>query len=57
MPKVPKNEIQILKKDEQVKLEEELLKNMNETTFGIYFCLYTRLRIGEICALQWKILI
>lgn len=54
MPKVPKNEIQILKKDEQKKLEEELLKNLNEKTFGIYFCLYTGLRIGEICALQWK---
>ncbi len=54
MPKVPKNEIQILKKDEQAKLEEELIKNLNEGTFGIYFCLYTGLRIGELCALQWK---
>lgn len=54
MPKVPKNEIQILKKDEQTKLEEELLRNLNEKTFGIYFCLYTGLRIGELCALQWK---
>ncbi len=54
MPKVPKNEIQILRKDEQTKLEEDLLKNLNEKTFGIYFCLYTGLRIGELCALQWK---
>lgn len=54
MPKVPKTEIQILKKDEQTKLEKELLRKFNETTFGIYFCLYTGLRIGELCALQWK---
>ncbi len=54
MPKVPKNEIQILKKDEQAKLEEELLRNLNEKNFGIYFCLYTGLRIGELCALQWE---
>lgn len=54
MPKVPKNEIQIFRKDEQTRLEEKLLKNLNETTFGIYFCLYTGLRIGELCALQWK---
>lgn len=54
MPKVSKNEIQILKKEEQSKLEEELLGNLNEGTFGIYFCLYTGLRIGELCALQWK---
>lgn len=54
MPKVPKNEIQILKKDEQIKLENELMNNLTETSFGIYFCLYTGLRIGELCALQWK---
>lgn len=54
MPKVPKTEIQILKKEEQTKLEGELLKKLDETRFGIYFCLYTGLRIGELCALQWK---
>lgn len=54
MPKIPKNEIKILRKDEQIKLEEELLRNLNEKTFGIYFCLYTGLRIGELCSLQWK---
>lgn len=54
MPKIPKSEIQILKKDEQIKLEGELLSNLNTMSFGIYFCLYTGLRIGELCALQWK---
>lgn len=54
MPKVPKTEIQILKKEEQLILEKELMSNLNETTFGIYLCLYTGLRIGELCALQWK---
>lgn len=53
MPKVPKTEIQILSKKEQTKLEKELLNNFNETAFGIYFCLYTGLRIGELCALKW----
>jgi len=42
-----------LSKTEQTKLEKELLNNFNETTFGIYFCLYTGLRIGELCALKW----
>lgn len=54
MPKVPKNEIQILKKEEQKQLEIELQSNMDTISFGIYFCLYTGLRIGELCALQWK---
>lgn len=54
MPKVPKAEIQILSKEEQKILEKELLNNMDEIKFGIYFCLYTGLRIGELCSLQWK---
>lgn len=35
-------------------MEIELLKNIDTIKFGIYFCMYTRLRIGELCALQWK---
>lgn len=54
MPKVPKREIQIFQKEDQAKLEKELLKNRNPQTLGIYLCLYTGLRIGELCALQWK---
>ena len=54
MPKIPKNEIQILKKEEQLLLEENLLKDLNKTKMGIYLCLYTGLRIGEICSLKWE---
>jgi integrase len=54
MPKVPKNEIQIFTKTDQMKLEKELLKKSDTTSFGIYLCLYTGLRIGELCALRWK---
>lgn len=54
LPKVPKKEIQIFKSEEQLKLERFLLDNINVTTFGVYFCLYTGLRIGELCALRWE---
>lgn len=54
MPKVPKNEIQIFSRDEQTNLEKVLLESLNLTTFGIYLCLYTGLRIGELCALKWE---
>lgn len=54
MPKIPKKEIQIFNMDQQKKLEQRLLEDMDEVTFGIYFCLYTGLRIGEICALKWE---
>lgn len=54
MPRIPKHEIQILSKDEQKKLEKILLENMDIEKFGIYLCLYTGLRIGEVCALKWE---
>lgn len=53
-PKIPKKTIQILKKEEQKKLEEALMKKLNNVSFGIYLTLYTGLRIGELCALRWE---
>ena len=43
----------VTKNDKEI-LEKELIKNINESNFGIYLCLYTGLRIGEICALKWE---
>lgn len=55
--KVPnyKNEcIEVLKVNEQKSLEKYLNQHLNLSTLGIIICLYTGLRIGEICALQWE---
>lgn len=54
MPKIKRKKIQIYTKEDQEILEKELIKNINESNFGIYLCLYTGLRIGEICALKWE---
>ena len=54
MPKMKKKDIQVLTKEEQKKLETYLLQNLTEDNFGILLCLYTGLRIGEVCALKWK---
>ncbi len=54
MPKVPKKEIQILTKEHQMLLEQRLSDCIDEDSFGIFLCLYTGLRIGELCALKWK---
>ena len=54
MPKVKKKEIQILTKEDQLSLETYISKNINEDNFGMFLCLYTGLRIGELCALKWK---
>ena len=52
-PKVLKKDIEILSKDEQKTLENNTVCADN-LYFGIYLCLYTGMRIGEVCALQWR---
>ena len=40
--------------DQQKRLLEHLRQNFSFKNLGILICLYTGLRIGEICALQWQ---
>ncbi len=53
-PYVPKRELSIISKTTQRKLEDYILNNITPTNVGIYISLYSGLRIGEICALQWN---
>lgn len=53
-PPIPPRELSLLSPDQQAVLEKCLRKNMDETKLGILICLYTGLRIGEICALSWE---
>lgn len=46
--------MRILSLEEQKKFTEYLKKDMNFIKLGIYLCLYTGIRIGELCALKWK---
>lgn len=46
--------MRILSIDEQQKLIQYLYDNICPCFLGILLCLYTGLRIGEICALKWK---
>ena len=39
---------------EQKKLSEYLMCNLSYRNLGILLCLYTGMRIGEICALKWE---
>ncbi len=54
IPKRKCKEARILNKDEQHKLTSYLKANRSLVTLGITISLYTGLRIGELCALQWK---
>lgn len=51
LPKKVKTEVSILTLSEQKRLEEALVKSND---IGVLLCLYTGLRIGELCALKWS---
>jgi Site-specific recombinase XerD len=44
----------VLPEQERKRLEKYLLVNQTNTNVGILLCLYTGIRIGELCALQWS---
>ena len=48
------NKISVFTKEEQIKLYNYLSKKKNNKDIGILIALLTGVRIGELCALQWK---
>lgn len=54
LPRENKAPARVLSKDEQSKLIQYLLKDMDPCKFGTLLALMTGLRIGELCALKWK---
>ncbi len=46
-------QIKVLTREEQEKLEKAIFKEKSPFYLGIMLSLYTGLRIGEVCALQW----
>ena len=49
-----KPEIHVLERGEQKLLEQMAMEDGSLVSLGILVTLYTGLRIGEVCALQWK---
>jgi len=54
MPKRIRSEVSLLSTKQQVKLERYLAEHHDLTTLGIALVKVTGLRIGELCALQWR---
>jgi len=54
LPKDKPCHMRVLTSDEQVTLEKFLCTDMDESKLGIYLCLYTGIRIGEVCAAKWS---
>lgn len=46
--------LRVLSNSEQSKLCQFLKEDMDRCKLGVYMCLFTGLRIGELCALRWK---
>lgn len=49
--KVNKKKVQVFSEDEQNKMENYILSNITPVNIGILLCLFTGIRIGELCAL------
>lgn len=47
-------EMRVLSIDEERRLNKVLFDDTDKYKLGILICLYTGIRIGELCALQWK---
>lgn len=54
LPKDKKDKLIIFTQAQQRRLTEYLSENMDLQKFGILLCLYTGLRLGEICGLRWE---
>lgn len=52
--KKPQMEMRVLSSEEQSKLLGVLLCDTDLQKFGVLLCLYTGMRIGEVCALRWE---
>lgn len=53
IPKTEKKQLDVLSVTERKRLESYLLHNLTETNVSILLGLFTGLRIGELCGLQW----
>lgn len=54
VPRTPASGIRVLSPQEQALLVSELQRKEDPCRFGILLALQTGVRIGELCALQWK---
>ncbi len=53
LPKSENTEVQVLSIKEQRLVENRILHSEDRRTLGVLLCLYTGIRLGELCALKW----
>ncbi|MDD5924074.1 MAG: site-specific integrase [Clostridia bacterium] len=47
-------EMRVLTRNEENRLLTVITNNMDIYKLGVYICLFTGIRVGELCALQWR---
>lgn len=52
-PKQIEKQVECFSIEEQRKIEKAVLSDKREYMFGVFLCLYSGLRIGELLALEW----
>lgn len=53
-PKLNEKKVECFSVEEQRKIEKAVLSDKRKYMFGVFLCLYTGLRIGELLALEWS---
>ena len=54
MPKTEHKRLEVLNTDERSRLIRFLLANLSRTNAAILLCMFTGLRVGELCGLRWE---
>lgn len=54
LPKAAPQSLRVFSKTEQQRIERYIAVSDNPNHIGVLICLYTGLRIGELCALRWE---
>ncbi len=54
LPKLLSKEVRVFTRHEQQRLEQVIEQEGSTNDIGILICLYTGIRIGELCALRWE---
>ena len=53
-PKYRSRQARVLSREEQARLEEHCMSDASAHNLGKMLCMYTGIRIGELCALRWE---
>lgn len=54
LPSAEEREVEAFSRGEQRKIEEAAVRSQDGRALGVLLCLYTGIRIGELCALKWE---